>query len=84
MSNDMAAGSVIDELDEVVHPFVSVTTTVYVPTKRDDAVAPFPPAGDHEYEYGEEPPFTFTDKVPVLPPLHFMSVFERDKFIAEG
>ena len=33
----------------IVHPFASVTVTVYVPAERLEAVATVPPEGDHEY-----------------------------------
>ncbi|MNE24007.1 hypothetical protein D3C80_1172810 [compost metagenome] len=43
-----AAGSVIVKLWVSVHPFASVTVTVYVPAVRPVAVAAVPPLGAHE------------------------------------
>ncbi|MNT53061.1 hypothetical protein D3C72_1901290 [compost metagenome] len=40
-----AAGSVIVKLWVSVHPFASVTVTVYVPAESPVAVAPVPPLG---------------------------------------
>ena len=45
----MAVGWVIVKLRVAVHPFASVTVTVYAPALKPVAVAPVPPAGDHEY-----------------------------------
>ena len=53
-----------------VHPFASVTVTVYVPAHRPVADAPVPPDGAHEYVYGPTPPVATTDATPVHPPLH--------------
>jgi hypothetical protein len=52
----------------VVHPFASVTVTVYPPAVRPVAEEPVPPEGAHEYVYPEVPPDAVTEAEPVLPP----------------
>jgi hypothetical protein len=44
-----AGGCVMLNVRVVVHPFASVTVTVYVPIHNAEAVAPVPPEGAHEY-----------------------------------
>ena len=44
----MAVGWVMVKDRVAVHPFASVTITVYAPALRPVAVAVVPPAGDHE------------------------------------
>ena len=64
-----AAGSVTVTACVEAHPFASETLTVYVPAGRLEAVVPVPPAGDQAYVNGPVPPVTFTEAVPLLPPL---------------
>ena len=66
---DNTAGSVIVTLLDVVHPFASVITTVYVPADKFVFDALDPPTF-HEYEYGAVPPEAVTIADPLLPPLH--------------
>jgi len=64
------AGSVNVTFAVVVHPFASVTVTVYEPAAKPLAVAEVPPEGAHEYVYEPVPPLAVTVALPVLPPLH--------------
>ena len=66
----IADGSVIVTFCVDAQPLASETFTVYNPAERFDAVVPVPPAGDHEYVNGPVPPITFTDALPLFPPLH--------------
>ena len=49
----------------VVHPFASVMVHVNVPAHKEAAVAPVPPEGAHEYEYGAVPPEATTVALPL-------------------
>lgn len=69
MADAASAGGSVNVTDAVVmQPFASVTVTVYDPAISAVAVAPVPPAGAHEYEYGAVPPEAVTVAEPLLPP----------------
>ena len=51
-----------------VHPFASVTVTVYVPFASPVAVAPVPPDGAQLYVYPPAPPPAVTVAEPFVPP----------------
>ena len=69
-----AVGCPITAVAVLVHPFASVTVTVYVPAASALAVVPVPPLGAHEYVYGDVPPVAVTVAVPVDPPKQIASV----------
>jgi len=73
---DIAEGAVNVTLAVTVHPFASVTVTVYVPADKLFAVALVPPEGAHEYVYEPVPPPAVTVALPVVPPLHNGLVLE--------
>jgi hypothetical protein len=60
----------------VVHPFASVMVQVYVPTHNEEAVAPVPPDGAHEYVYGAVPPEATTVALPLHEPLQVIFTCE--------
>jgi hypothetical protein len=64
----ITGGCVIVAVAVAVHPFASVTVTVYEPAMSVFAVAPVPPDGAHAYVYGAVPPATVTVAEPLLPP----------------
>jgi hypothetical protein len=61
-------GCVIFAVVVRVHPFASVTVTVYVPLANPDTVAPVPPDGAQVYVYPPTPPPGVTVAEPLLPP----------------
>jgi len=65
-----ADGCVTDAVAVIVHPFASVTVTVYAPTARLLAVCPVPPLGDQRYVYPGEPLLGVTVTEPLFPLLH--------------
>ena len=66
-----AAGSVRVTVSDSVHPFSSVTVTVYVPATKPVAVAVVCPSLQ-EYVYAPVPPEGVAVAVPSLPPLQLM------------
>ena len=74
------AGCVIVALIVSVHPFASVTTTLYVPAAKfcgSCTVDPF----DHKYAYGAVPPVGLKSIDPVLFPKHNTSTWVVDNTI---
>ena len=69
-----SVGSVTVALVVIVHPFASVTVTVYAPALSPLAVAAVPPDGDHEYVYPAVPLLATTLALPEFPPLHKTAV----------
>jgi hypothetical protein len=76
-------GCVIVALVVSVHPFASVTTTLYVPAAKfcgSCTVDPF----DHTYVYGVVPPVGVKLMLPVLFPKHNTFTWVVDKAIGTG
>ena len=67
----------------LVHPFASVTVTVYEPATRFDAVAPDPPVGLQRYVSAPVPPLAFTEADPFAEP-HVAAVDVVAAVIAGG
>lgn len=67
--NDKATGWLMIAAADEVHPFASVTVTLYVPDGNPVVVADDPPAGNQLYENTGVPPLTDAVAVPLLEPL---------------
>ena len=65
-----------------VQPFVSVTTSVYVPAVCPEIVAVVCPPGDHKYVYGDVPPVGVLATTPIAPPAQ--DTFVTTAFTAKG
>jgi hypothetical protein len=67
-----------------VHPFASVTVTVYNPVQSAVAVLPVPPAGAHEYVKPLAPPEAFTAAIPSQLPKQLTGLELIARLIAAG
>jgi hypothetical protein len=63
-----AVGCVTTAVADEVHPFASITVTVYVPAVRPVAVAVVWLLIDHRYVIGAVPPVAVAVALPLLPP----------------
>ena len=68
---------------EVVHPFASVTVTVYVPAVN-PVISSVVEALLHRYEYGIVPPPARTEALPVNSPKHKLLVPLADAVNNDG
>ena len=78
----IAVGPAILVLDELTHPFASVTITVYVPAPSPLAVAPDIPPGVQLYVKVPVPPLALAVAVPLLPPLQLTVVVDIPVIVA--
>jgi hypothetical protein len=68
VADSATAGSVMIAVAVLIHPFASVTVTVYVPAAKPVAVAVVCAGLEfHAYEYGAVPPAALTVAEPVVP-----------------
>ena len=55
-----------------------------MPALNPVAIELVPPDGDHEYVYGDVPPLTEIEAVPLLPPLQLTLPGTNEALIADG